>query len=290
MSFPPGSDEWESKHKIMNPKSISILYEDRDVLVINKPAGLVVHQDGRTIEPSLVDWLLEKYPTVRGVGEPLQLKTENLKLKTILRPGIVHRLDRETSGVMAIAKNQQTFLFLKKQFQDREVEKSYRAFVYGEIKDNEGIIDRPIAKSRKDFRLWSAQRGARGEEREAITEYKVLARHNSSGSDSFGLARNPAAARRGGGKESVFSFLELRPKSGRTHQIRVHLKAINYPVVCDKLYAPKRDCALGFKRLALHAFSLAFTLPSGKPIKIEAPHPEDFKKALDLFDFPSKTT
>ncbi len=251
--------------------SVPILYEDKDVLVINKPAGLIVHTDGRTEEPTLVEWLLKHYPKIKGVGDLSMANGQMLNVSDAERSGIVHRLDRETSGALVIAKNQSAFTFLKKQFQGREVEKNYRAFVYGQLKNDTGVIDRPIARSRKDFRLWSAQRGARGEEREAVTEYKMLGRFR------------PAPPAAGGAGES-FSFLEVKPKTGRTHQIRVHLKAVNHPVVCDKLYAPKRDCALGFKRLALHALSIAFTLPSGKHIKVEAPYPEDFKQALKKFN------
>ncbi|MBX4198315.1 RluA family pseudouridine synthase [Candidatus Parcubacteria bacterium] len=233
----------------MNPE---ILYEDKNCLVINKPAGLVVHADGRTKEKTLVDWLLEKYPDIKEIGEPWVTPQGEI----IHRPGIVHRLDRDTSGVLVIAKNQKSFEHLKKQFQNRETEKIYNAFVYGEVKEEDGIINRAIGKSNKDFRMWSAQRGARGELRDAITEFKVLERGKG------------------------FSFLELKPKTGRTHQIRVHLKAINFPVVNDSLYAPKREAALGFHRLALHARSLAFTGLDGKKIKVEAPLPEDFEQAL----------
>ncbi|MES2087987.1 MAG: RluA family pseudouridine synthase [Patescibacteria group bacterium] len=270
---------------------VSILYEDKDVLVINKPAGLVVHADGRTTEPTLVDWILEHYPKIKEVGEPLKVDSR-FKIQdsgegkaqgvpdsipeskilnpesVIYRPGIVHRIDRDTSGALVIAKNQKTFLFLKQQFQDREVEKSYRAFVYGVVKADEGVIDRPISRSRKDFRMWSAQRGGKGAEREAVTEYKVL-------------ARIPVAAGKIGGDSEGFSFLELKPKTGRTHQIRVHLKAINHPVVCDTLYAPKREAAFGFTRLALHAFSIKFILPKGKQVSVEAPYPKDFINALE---------
>lgn len=254
---------------------VSILYEDEDVLVINKPAGLVVHGDSKTEEPTVVDWILKNYPEIKGVGEAIQLTTNNLQPTIIDRSGIVHRLDRETSGVLVIAKNQPTFLFLKKQFQERKMEKIYRAFVHGELKNDSGVIDRPVARSASDFRKWTATRGRRGVEREAVTEYKVLGL----------ISASPAAAsERGGGNSAEFSFLDVRPKTGRTHQIRVHLKAINHPVVCDKLYAPKRDCALGFNRLALHAFSLKFKLPSGQELKVEAPYQEDFKKALKMMN------
>lgn len=235
--------------------NVEILYEDKHVLVVNKPPGLVVHADGKTQEACLADWILEKYPDMKGVGEPLTLSDGAV----IDRPGIVHRLDRDTSGALVLAKDQETFLFLKEQFQGRSIEKIYHAFVYGSIKEHEGIIDRPIARSKKDFRLWSAQRGARGEHREAVTEYNVLKRRND------------------------LTFLEVRPKTGRTHQIRVHFKAINHPIVCDKLYAPKRECLLGFGRVALHAKGIKFTLPGGKNLSVEAPYPPDFKAAVATF-------
>ncbi len=236
----------------MKQNKIKIIYEDKNLLAIDKPAGLVVHPDGKTIEPTLVDWILKNYPEIEDVGEPLVLSTGEI----IKRPGIVHRLDRETSGILIVAKNQKTFLFLKEQFQERIIKKSYRAFVYGEMKEEKGIIDRPIGRSSKDFRMWSAQRGARGQMREAVTEYNVLERGNG------------------------FSFVEANPKTGRTHQIRVHFKAINHPIVSDSLYAPKREKGLGFERLALHSYSIEFSLPNGKQIKLEAELPSDFKAAL----------
>lgn len=247
---------------LMKIENIKIIYEDENVVVINKPAGLVVHSDGKIMESTVVDWFLKKYPETENVGEPLILSSGEV----IKRPGIVHRLDRETSGVLVIAKNQETFLNLKEQFQNRTIQKSYRAFVYGEIKNNEGIIDRPIGRSSGDFRKWSAQRGVRGKIREAVTEYRVLKRKNG------------------------YSFVEVNPKTGRTHQIRVHFKAINYPIVCDKLYASNKECTLGFERLALHAFSLEFNLPKYDPkslkiigqekLKLEAELPEDFQNAF----------
>ena len=230
----------------------SIVYEDKDILVINKPAGLVVHLDGKTKERTLTAWILRHYPAISGVGEALTLSNGEV----IERPGIVHRLDQETSGIMIIARNQGTFLMLKEQFQSRSLEKRYNAFVYGEFKEKNGVIDRSIGKSRSDFRRRSAQRGARGDLRSAVTEYRVLA----------------------GTKEA--SFMEVIPKTGRTHQIRVHFKAIHHAVVCDKLYAPKQDCILGFKRLALHARTLTLTLPSGERQMFEAPLPSDFENAL----------
>lgn len=227
----------------------TILYEDENVLAINKPAGLVVHSDGKTIEPTLVDWLLKKYPEIKNVGE----HGSTLSGETVLRSGIVHRLDRETSGVMLVTKNQKSFENLKEQFQNRKIKKIYHAFVYGEMKTTKGTIDRPIHRSSKDFRLWSAQRGGRGEDREAVTEYKVF--KNIPG----------------------YSFVEVMPKTGRTHQIRVHFKAINHPLVGDSLYATNKENTLGFKRLALHSYNTEFTSLDGKLHTITAPYPQDFE-------------
>jgi 23S rRNA pseudouridine1911/1915/1917 synthase len=238
---------------------LKILYEDKDILAVDKPAGLMTHGDGRTKEKTLADLVLEKYPEIKNVGESIKLDNG----EEIQKPGIVHRLDKETSGVILIAKNQEAFLFLKNQFKERELQKNYNAIVYGNVKNDHGIIDAPIARSSKDFRRWSASRGKRGKEREAMTEYKVLKRFSS--------------------ENSPFTFIELEPKTGRTHQIRVHMKFLNYPVVCDKLYAPSMPCpVLGMDRLALHAKSIEFTLPSGKEIKIESPLPADIKQAINI--------
>lgn len=232
----------------------TILYEDKDVVAVNKPSGLVVHSDGKTVEETLVDWVLKKYPETKEVGEP----TRSARGEIIYRPGIVHRLDRETSGVILIAKNQKSFESLKAQFQNHEISKTYHAFVNGEIKTREGEINRPIGRSNKDFRMWSAQRGARGELREAVTNYKVL---------DVGKG---------------YSFIEAHPKTGRTHQIRVHFKAINYPLVADSLYAPTVENTLGFKRLALHSASVSFHDMKGNIYTVEAPYPKDFKQALHI--------
>ena len=144
-----------------------VIYEDDDVVAVNKPAGLVVHPDGKTNERTLVDWIREHYPETKDVGEPARLSDGSV----VARPGIVHRLDRDTSGVLLIAKNTPAFLFLKEQFQERRIKKTYLALVYGALARKEGIVDAPIGKSGKDFRKWSAEKGARGTHREAVTEY-----------------------------------------------------------------------------------------------------------------------
>lgn len=234
----------------------AILYEDETLLVLNKPAGLTVHGDGRTQEYTLADWLVTHYPNIAAVGEPWVTQQG----ETIARPGIVHRLDRDTSGVMVVAKTQEQFELLKTQFQEHTIEKEYRAFAYDIFKETEGEIDRPIGKSKNDFRLWSAQPGSRGMQREAHTAWEVLGTVTEKG--------------------KTYTYLTLKPTTGRTHQLRVHLKAIHHPILCDVLYAPKRPCALGFKRLALHAYTLSITSMKGEKQTFKAPLPEDFQAAL----------
>lgn len=251
------------------------IYEDQYFVAINKPSGLVVHPDGRSAGQTLVDWILKEYPDMKNVGEPLVLSSG----KTIFRPGIVHRLDKDTSGILVIAKTNQAFAFLKKQFQSREIKKTYRAIVYGTMKNDSGIIEKPIGKSRSDFRKWSAEYGARGVLREAVTEYKVLAR----GAIQGGLGAKPPS-------NFPVTYLEVYPKTGRTHQIRVHLKAIGHPVLCDALYAKGKPCPAGLGRLALHAQSLVLMTPDGTPLKLEAPLPHDFLSVLETLSLGDSTS
>lgn len=231
-----------------------IIKETKDYLLINKLAGLIVHSDGKTTEKTLCDFLLEKFPEIENIGEPIKLNNGTL----IKRPGIVHRLDRETSGIMLVALNQKSFEYYKNLFQDRAVKKTYHTFVYENIKEDSGIIDKPIGRSRNDFRQWQAGDKARGEMREAITEFKVLGRAT----------------------DKSFTFIEAKPKTGRTHQIRVHFKYIFHPLLADSLYAPERQNSLGFERLALHSRQIEFVDQEGNSVVETAPYPEDFENAL----------
>ena len=278
---------------------IDVLYEDSDIVAINKPAGLMVHSDGREfrsenlefrddtqaeefrIENSVprdtynkfrnkeqprkdndfrtvAGWFIDRYPDSKNVGEA---PIETAQGVVIERPGIVHRLDKDTSGVMLLAKTDRGHAQLKEQFQNRSIKKTYRAWVYGEIKDDEGLIDAPIGRS-KTFAKWTAiPKALRGAAREAKTTWQVI--------------------RRVGG----FSELHLYPATGRTHQIRVHLQYKNYPIVADALYAGKRfelenpAQNLGFTRQALHAQSITFTDCDGQEKTIQAPLPTDFQEA-----------
>lgn len=222
----------------MEPK---IIYEDGDVLVLNKPAGMDVVELG--------EWVRERCPTAV----------------------LAHRLDKDTSGVLLVAKNQAVYDYLKNLFQTHQVKKIYLALVYGAPKNNDGIIELSIGRSRKDPRKRIAGKGATSKLRAAVTEYQVLENFENWSTPSVDQKLN-------------FSLLEARPKTGRTHQIRVHFKALGYPIVADGLYAPQSMLAqsqdLPIKRQALHAASLEFTLPSGDQKRFEADIPADFAAAL----------
>lgn len=232
-----------------------ILYEDADLVAIDKPIGVMAHPDGHSDEKTVSDWFAETYPASKEVGETQRLQNGT----EIMRPGIVHRLDRDTSGVLILAKTQEAHEFLKTAFQEHSVNKTYLAFVYGTLKEEKGVINLPIGRSRGDFRLRSAQRGAKGMLREAITHYEVV------------------------GDIGTHSLVKMMPLTGRTHQIRVHLKAIHHSIVCDPLYSPNQPCDLGFKRLGLHAYQLELGLPSGERITIISPIPADLKPAIARF-------
>lgn len=234
---------------------LPILYEDADIVAVDKPIGVMTHPDGHSQDETVSDWFAQKYPASKEVGETQRLQDGT----EIMRPGIVHRLDRDTSGVLVLAKTPEAHTFLKEAFQEHTVHKTYLAFVYGVLKEESGVINLPIGRSSKDFRLRSAQRGSRGLRREAITRYEVV------------------------GSTGTHSLLKAMPETGRTHQIRVHLKAIHHPIVCDSLYAPNHPCDLGFNRLGLHAYQLDIPLPSGERTVITSPIPEALEAAVAAF-------
>lgn len=225
--------------------SIEIIYEDNDFAALLKPAGIVVHSDRYHKTETLVNELVKKFPSIKKVGDDPN------------RPGIVHRLDKDTSGILIVAKNQESFQYFKKIFQERNIKKQYVALVVGNVKQDSGIVDLPIGRGYKEPTKRVSRGRMRGFVREAITEFRVK--------DRFGS----------------YTLLELTPLTGRTHQIRSHLAAIGHPVVCDGIYAGKRFvCPFGLKRQFLHAFSLDFTAPSGSRLRLEAELPDDLKKTL----------
>lgn len=207
-------------------KKIRIIYECKNYLCLHKPSGLIVHATKymkNFNRLTLVDWLKEKFPEVINVGDDKEY-----------RPGIIHRLDKDTSGIMLIALNQKTFIYFKKLFANREIKKVYKAIVLGEIKDDRGIIDIPIGiKSGTIKRTTFSNKMLK----EAVTEFEKIGIFEKEG--------------------NKFTYLNIYPKTGRTHQIRVHLNTIHHPIVGDQIYGGKRNKNLS-DRIMLHAFSIDF--------------------------------
>ncbi len=262
-------------------KKIKVLYEDANILAIDKPFGILVHpapeqaRYGASPDKTILDLFRKKYPKLE----------------------IVHRLDRDTSGVLLLAKNEKAHEFLKKQFMDRAVRKTYVAIVNGSVKNDHGVINKPIGRSPADFRRRLAGRGARGEMREAITEYKVLKRFEAPCVRNLSFSSLPRVRGRSHTDKNFertapFTYLEIHPKTGRTHQIRVHMKFLNHPIVGDALYNPDgplprlpltkgEEKRGGLSRMALHAKSIEFKDLKDKTIKVESPVPKEFKKMLE---------
>ncbi len=219
---------------------LDIVYEDSDLLIVNKPAGMPVHPAPGHASRTLVNALLAHVP---GFLETFGTD----------RPGIVHRLDKDTSGVMVVAKNMPARQSIMEQFKDRTVVKKYRVLVKGRLTPPEGVIEAPVGRDPRHRQQMAVVSESRG--RDSVTEYTVL--------DYVG----------------DFSFLEVRPVSGRTHQIRVHFKAIGYPVAGDRVYGV---AAPPLKRQFVHAAVLGFILPStGEYQEFTAPLPDDLQQALD---------
>lgn len=236
-----------------------IIFENDDFVVVNKPAGLVVHaarvSARRRVEPrslaaeqTLVDWLIGRYPKITTVGDD-----------PVLRPGIVHRLDKATSGVMIVAKTQASFEQLKKLFQDHRMKKIYYALVHGVPKNSQGTIDAPIG-----IKNGSLKRSIHSLKmvKPAVTEYSVVKTMIKNG--------NSAGVR----AAEQYALLKVSPLTGRTHQIRVHLASIGHSIVGDPLYGRKTDLAA--RRLMLHAAALTFSDDAGNRFEFEAPLPSDF--------------
>ena len=229
------------------PMTPHLIYETKDFLILNKPAGLLVHSDEAHKEPSLVDWLLENYPEIKGVGD-----------EPNFRPGLVHRLDKETSGILLVTKNQVSFDYYKNLFKEHHFTKIYLALTEGLPKDFSGFIDLPIGlKSGTVKRTIHTTHGNVKMVKSAKTKYNVL--------KTF---------------QDKFALIEVIPETGRTHQIRVHLAAINCPIVGDSLYGKKKP-SIKFPRQFLHASSLEFTDQAGSRLKFEAPLPEDLSGLLE---------
>ena len=227
----------------LTPENIplDIVYEDDDVIVVNKPQGMVVHPAPGHPDHTLVNALLYHSPlsTINGT----------------FRPGIVHRIDKDTSGLLMVANNDLAHQSLAEQLRNKTNKREYLALVYGQIKEDEGTIDAPLGRNPQDRKKQAVVKGGR----HAVTHFKVMKRYDN------------------------FTLVKCILETGRTHQIRVHMKYIGHPLVGDPLYGPRK--VIGKDGQFLHAALLGFKHPrTGKELVFEAPLPENFQKMLDKLD------
>ena len=236
-------EEIEAKEISLQPQEIplDIIYEDSDIIVINKQKGLVVHPANGNPDGTLVNAIMNICKdSLSGIGGEI-------------RPGIVHRLDKDTSGLIIVAKNDKAHINLSEQIKNHEVKKTYIALVRGIVKENEATINMPIGRSKKDRKKMAVSK----EGKNAITHFKVIERYEN------------------------YTLLEIQIETGRTHQIRVHMSSIGYPVVGDTVYSNGKN-PFGIIGQMLHAKNLLFKHPITKEeLNLEAPLPEYFKEVLN---------
>ena len=219
---------------------LDIIYEDEDVVVVNKPRGMVVHPAAGNYSGTLVNALLYHCKNLSGING-------------VIRPGIVHRLDKDTSGIMICAKNDAAHVSLSQQIQSKTAQRTYLAVVRGNIKTDSGTIETLIARDKNDRKKMAV---VTDEGRQAVTDYEVLERYGK------------------------FTVVRCKLRTGRTHQIRVHMEHLGYPLVGDPKYSPMKTC-FGIQGQALHSHTLEFDHPrTGERMKFEAAYPEDFNKVI----------
>lgn len=221
---------------------LEIVYEDSDLLVVNKPRGMVVHPSAGHGTGTLVNALLHHCDDLSGING-------------VERPGIVHRIDKDTSGLLLVAKNDQAHLSLSEQLANREVERKYAALVHGEIPHETGMIDAPIARDPKNRQRMAVVDNGKP----AVTHFRVIKHYPD------------------------YTFVECQLETGRTHQIRVHMRYIGYPLVGDPLYGPRKTIPLGGQ--ALHAKAVGFTHPkTGEWMYFEAEMPQILQETIEIIE------
>lgn len=232
------------------PKNIPIktLYNNHGLLIIDKPPGIAVHPGSGFTGDSLTQGLLYHFKDIKIVGE------ED-------RPGIVHRLDKDTSGVMLVALKPDMYDYLKKAFAEHTIKKEYIALVRGNLESPHGIINTPIGKSKTDFRKISTSNVIKA--KEALTEYWVIEHLGGTGSYL-----------------DEYTLIKVQLHTGRTHQIRVHFSSLGYPVLGDSLYGTKKNGVKGLERQFLHASSIEVKLPNGETVEVKSKLPEDLREVL----------
>ena len=238
--------EEEKKESYLKPENIplDIIYEDNDIIVVNKQKGLVVHPGNGNPDGTLANAIMAHCKdSLSGIGGEI-------------RPGIVHRLDKDTSGLLIIAKNDDSHINLSNQIKEHKVKKTYLALVRGRIKEKEATIDMPISRNTNDRVKMAVSRDGK----EAITHFKVIKKYEN------------------------YTYIEVNIETGRTHQIRVHMSHIGYPLVGDSVYSNGRN-PFGVEGQMLHSYKIEFTHPkTGKKMKLTAPLPEYFEKVINELD------
>ncbi len=230
-----------------SPKNIKIIYKNSNFLAVNKPPGVLVHPAKPDDEDNtLTAWLVKNFPETKEVGD-----------RPDWRPGIVHRLDRDTSGILIIARTQKFFEYFKNLLKERKVEKTYLALLWGKIEEG-GKVDKPIGLKPNTTR-WSTRGDDLKMVKESLTLYKPLKVFQK--------------------ENKYFTLTELKPKTGRTHQLRVHMASLHRSVVGDKRYG-RKDNSLSLNRQFLHAQSIEFKTMNDQSFKLEAPLTEDLQKVL----------
>lgn len=247
----------------MKPQDIplNIIYEDDELLVLNKPPGMVVHPSSGHWEGTLVNALLHHCGVL-----PEVTRKASLSDPSIYRPGIVHRLDKDTSGIMIAAKTSQTHFRLSRQFEKRTIQKEYLALVEGAMPFDSDIIEKPLGRDIRDYKKIAVKK--KGEGKEAVSYYEVKERFITPDGQKFTL-------------------VSVAPKTGRTHQIRVHLASIKHPIVCDTTYGPRKELAINdeilLQRQALHAHRITFEHPASKQsLSFTADLPEDINHTIEV--------
>jgi len=244
----------EKQTKIIEPK---IIFENHDFLILEKPVGLLVHPTEKKETNTLVDWLLKKYPKIKNVGEQKY------------REGIIHRLDRDVSGIMIAAKTNKAFTYLKNQFKERKVKKEYFALVYGKIQENEGEINLPIGRNKEGQFVAHPRNGKekfQDSDKIAKTKYKVVEYIKD------------------------YTLLKVQILTGRTHQIRIHLSAIGHPILGDQIYQPKKKFfhflrrkikVVNPGRIFLHSAKIGFYNLKDEWVEFDSPLPKKLKDFLN---------
>lgn len=237
----------ELKPYQLEPQAASLkkVFENEDFVIIDKPAGMVVHPGANVTDGTLAHALLAEYPSIANVGHPL-------------RPGIVHRLDKDTSGLMLVAKNDQAFEYAKELFKSRNISKEYETLVAGKVNDLHGFIEKPLILVPEHRRVEVSENG-----RPAKTEYRNRGWYRDTGSLDF------------------YTLLRVILHTGRTHQIRVHFSSLGHPLAGDQVYGKGRPIPKGLTRQFLHAKRLAFKLPDGTDVDVESALPDDLKEVLN---------